>query len=147
MAGAVEFRTFTPSGQREDLIRRVEQAPVEHAEAVLAAFDLLEQMHDKDVLRILTGLLSAKDTVINHIVGLLTQPEALSSMRVLLMLANSLKAIDPDKIHAALHPADDKTPSLLALAKTATSEDARRGMAAGLALLTAFGQALEKKSE
>ena len=147
MAGAVEFRTFTPAGQREDLIRRVERAPVEHAEAVLAAFDLLEQMHDKDVLRILTGMLSAKDTVINHIVGLLTLPEALSSMRILLMLANSFKAIDAEKIHTALHPPTDKAPSLLALAKMATSEEARRGMAAGLELLTAFGEALEKKNE
>jgi len=147
MAAPVEFRTYTPANQRQDLIRRVEEAPAEHAEAVLAAFDLLEQLHDKEVLRILTGLVSAKDTVINHVVGLMTLPEALSSMRILLMLANAFKAIDPEKIQAALHPESDKAPSLLAIAKTATSEDARRGMAAGLALLTAFGETLEKKTE
>ena len=147
MAAPVEFRHYTPASRRQDLIRRVEEAPAEHAEAVLAAFDLLEQLHDKDVLRILTGLLSAKDTVINHVVGLLTLPEALSSMRILLMMANSFKAIDAEKIHAALHPTDEKAPSLFAIAKTASSEEARRGMAVGLALLTAFGEALGKKDE
>ena len=145
MAAPVEFRTFTPTDQREDLIRRVQQAPVEHAEAVLAAFDLLEQLHDKDVLRVLTGLLSAKDAVINYVVDLLAKPEALASMQTLLMLASSLTAVEPEKIHAALNPTEAKAPSLLAIGKMAAGEDARRGMAAGIALLSAFGETLRKK--
>ena len=36
MSIAVDFREFRPRNSRDDLIRRVEQAPVEHAEAVLA---------------------------------------------------------------------------------------------------------------
>ncbi len=64
MAVAVDIRDFTPVDSREDLIRRVEQAPVEHAEAVLAAYDLLQRMHEKGLLDLLNGLLSAGDTVI-----------------------------------------------------------------------------------
>jgi len=40
MTVAVDFREFTPVDSRGDLIRRVEQAPSEHAGAVLAAYDL-----------------------------------------------------------------------------------------------------------
>jgi len=50
MAIAVDFREFTPADSREDLIRRVEQAPVEHAEAVLATYDLLQRLHEKGLL-------------------------------------------------------------------------------------------------
>jgi hypothetical protein len=56
MAIAVDFREFTPADSREDLIRRVEQAPVEHAEAVLAAYDLLQRLHEKGLLDLLNGL-------------------------------------------------------------------------------------------
>jgi hypothetical protein len=40
-AAAVEFREFTPSDSRGDLIRRIDQAPVKHAEAVLGGVNLL----------------------------------------------------------------------------------------------------------
>ena len=50
MAIAVDFRKFTPRNSREDLIRKVEQAPVEHAEAVLAAYDLLQRLHEKGMI-------------------------------------------------------------------------------------------------
>jgi hypothetical protein len=38
MAVAVEFREFTPKNSRNDLMRRLEQAPEEHAEAILSAW-------------------------------------------------------------------------------------------------------------
>jgi uncharacterized protein YjgD (DUF1641 family) len=145
MAVAVDFRTFQPTDSRQDLIRRVEQAPAEHAEAVLAAYELLEQLHDKDVLQLLTGMLSAKDTVIDHVVDLVSSPEAVSALRIVLMLGNTLKSVDPNKIHAALNKAGEAPPSLLGLAKIAASEDARRGMAVGLALVAALGEALAAK--
>lgn len=147
MAVAVDFRTFHPVDSREDLIRRVQEAPAEHAEAVLAAYDLLQQLHEKDVLQLLTGLLSARDSVVNHLVDLFSSKEAVSALRVLLILGNTLKSVDPDKIHAALNKANEKAPSLLSLGKQATTEEARRGMAAGLALLSVFGEALAKKPE
>src|SRR5579885_1910104 len=142
MAVAVDFRTFHPVDSRADLIRRVQEAPAEHAEAILAAYDLLQQLHEKDVLQLLTGLLSARDTVVDQIADLASSREAITALRILLILGNTLKSVDPDKIHAALHKADEKAPSLLGLWKQVKSEEARRGMAAGLALLSVFGEAL-----
>jgi hypothetical protein len=42
MAVAVDFRNFTPVDARVDLIKKVEGTPVEHTEAVLAAYELLQ---------------------------------------------------------------------------------------------------------
>ena len=60
MAMPVEFREFTPRNSRNDLMRRLEQAPEEHAEALLAAYDLLQRMHEKGLVDIASGLVERK---------------------------------------------------------------------------------------
>jgi hypothetical protein len=74
MAMAVEYREFTPRNSREDLIRKVEQAPVAHAQAVLAAYELLQRLHEKGMIDLLGGLLSAGETVVEHIVDVCPNP-------------------------------------------------------------------------
>jgi uncharacterized protein YjgD (DUF1641 family) len=144
MAVAVDFRSFTPVDARVDLIKKVEGAPVEHAEAVLAGYELLQQLHEKGILELLTGLLTAGDTVINHVVGIISSPQAVTATRLGLMMVNLLGSIDADKISKALAAGSKEPPSLLTIGKQATSKEARRAMAVGLGLLTAFGEALEK---
>src|ERR1700738_5185023 len=104
MTVAVDFREFTPVDSRGDLIRRVEQAPSEHAEAVLAAYDLLQRLHEKGLLDLLNGLLSARDTVVNHVV---------TALRIGLTFSNLLTLIDADALHAMIAEAGKETPSLL----------------------------------
>jgi uncharacterized protein YjgD (DUF1641 family) len=145
MAVAVDFRSFTPVDARVDLIKKVEGAPVEHAEAVLAAYELLHQLHEKGILELLTGLLTAGETAVNHVVGVISSPQAVTATRLGLMMVNLLGSIDADKISAALAAGSKEPPSLLAMGKQATSKEARRAMAVGLGLLTAFGEALEKQ--
>ena len=145
MAVPVEFRKFTPQDSRGDLVRRVENAPVEHAEAVLAAYDLLEQLHEKDILNLLIGLVAAKDNVINHIADVASSPETIKGLRILLMLVNSLKTIDADKLHQALN--NDETPSLFSIAKQMSSQDSRRALGAMAGVLNVFGAALAKKDQ
>jgi uncharacterized protein YjgD (DUF1641 family) len=145
MATAVDFREFTPADSREDLIRRVEQAPVAHAEAVLAAYDLLQRLHEKGLLDLLSGLLSAGDTVVEHLVEVISSKEMVTSLRIGLLFRNLLSSIDVDALHGVLAGADKEIPSLLALGKQAASKDARRGMAAAVGLLGAFGAALSKQ--
>jgi uncharacterized protein YjgD (DUF1641 family) len=98
MAVAVDFRSFTPVDARVDLIKKVEGAPVEHAEAVLAAYELLQQLHEKGILELLTGLLTAGETVVNHVVGIISSPQAVTATRLGLMMVNMLGSIDADKI-------------------------------------------------
>ena len=144
MAVAVDFRNFTPVDARVDLIKKVECAPVEHAEAVLAAYELLQQLHEKGILELLTGLLTAGETAVNHVVGIISSPQAVTATRLGLMMVNMLGSIDADKISTALAAGSKTPPSLLAMGKQATSKEARRAMAVGLGLLTAFGEALDK---
>jgi uncharacterized protein YjgD (DUF1641 family) len=145
MTVAVDFREFTPADSREDLIRRVEQAPVEHAEAVLAAYDLLQRLHEKGLLDLLNGLLSAGDTVVNHVVDVVSSKEMVTALRIGLIFSNLLSSIDADALHGVLAGAGKQAPSLLALGKQAVSKDARCGMAAAVGLLNAFGAALSKQ--
>ena len=98
MAIAVDFREFTPRNSRDDLIRRVEQAPVEHAEAVLAAYDLLQRLHEKGVIDLLNGLLSAGDTVVERAVDVVSSKEMVTALRIALIFSNLLSSIDPDKL-------------------------------------------------
>jgi uncharacterized protein YjgD (DUF1641 family) len=145
MAIAVDFRKFTPRNSREDLIRKVEQAPVEHAEAVLAAYDLLQRLHEKGMIDLLNGLLSAGDTVVDRVVDVISSMEVVTALRMALTFVNLLSVIDPDELHTVISNAGKETPSLLTIGKQATSKDARRGMAAAVGLLAVFGAALGKQ--
>jgi uncharacterized protein YjgD (DUF1641 family) len=145
MAVAVDFQEFRPIDSREDLIRRVELAPVEHAEAVLAAYDLLQRLHEKGLLDLLNGLLSAGDTVVDRVVDVVSSKEMVTALRLGLIFSNLLSSIDADALHGVLAGAGKEPPSLLALGKQAASKDARRGMATAVGLLNIFGAALSKQ--
>jgi uncharacterized protein YjgD (DUF1641 family) len=145
MAVAVDFREFRPTDRREDLIRRVEQAPTEHAEAVLAAYDVLQRLHEKGLLDLINGLLSAGDTVVNHVVNVISSKEMVTALRIGLIFSNVLSSIDADALHSVLAGASKETPPLLTLGRQATSKDVRRGMAAAVGLLNIFGGALSQQ--
>jgi uncharacterized protein YjgD (DUF1641 family) len=142
MAVAVNFREYRPIDARNDLIRRVEHAPVEHAEAILSAYELLQQLHEKGLLELLTGFLDAGETVVNHVVGVVSSKEMVTALRIGLIFSNLLSSIDPDKLHNVIADAGKETPSLLSIGKLATSKDARRGLATAVGLLNVFGAAL-----
>jgi uncharacterized protein YjgD (DUF1641 family) len=145
MAVAVDFREFKPVDSRADLVRRVEQAPIEHAEAVLATYDLLQRLHEKGLLDLLNGLLSAGDTVVEHVVDVVSSKEMVTALRIGLIFSNLLNSIDADALHAVVAGAGKDTPSLLELGRQAASKDARRGLAAAVGLLNVFGAALSKQ--
>jgi uncharacterized protein YjgD (DUF1641 family) len=145
MAVAVDFREFKPVDSRADLVRRVERAPIEHAEAVLATYDLLQRLHEKGLLDLLNGLLSAGDTVVEHVVDVVSSKEMVTALRIGLIFSNLLNSIDADALHAVVAGAGKETPSLLALGKQAASKDARRGLATAVGLLNLFGAALNKQ--
>jgi uncharacterized protein YjgD (DUF1641 family) len=147
MAKPVEFRHFTPRNSREDLIRKLEQAPEQHAEALLEAYELLQRMHEKGLIGVANGLLCASNTVIERVVDVASSKEAVTALRSLLMLGNLLNGIDPDELHSVLSGGAKKPPSLWQILKRATTEDARRGMATAVSLLNLFGAALRKQKD
>jgi uncharacterized protein YjgD (DUF1641 family) len=142
MAKAVCFREFTPRNSRDDLIRKVDGAPIEHAEAVLAAYDLLQRLHEKGLIDLLNGLLSAGDTVVDRVVDVISSKEMVTALRIALIFGDLFSAIDADKLHAVVSNSRKEAPSLLTIGKQAISKDARRSMAITVGLLNVFGEAL-----
>jgi uncharacterized protein YjgD (DUF1641 family) len=146
MAKAVSFRDFTPSNSRDDLIRKIDRAPVEHAEAVLAAYDLLQRLHDKGLIDLLNGLLSAGDTVVDRVVDVISSQEMITALRIALIFGDLLSSIDADRLHAVISSAGKEAPSLFTLGKQSMSKDARRSMATAVGLLNVLGAALHAQT-
>jgi uncharacterized protein YjgD (DUF1641 family) len=146
MAMPVEFREFRPKDSRDDLIRKVQDAPEAHAEAVLAAYELLQRMHDKGLLDVANGLLSAGDTVVEKVTDVVSSKQAVNALRVALMFSNLLGTIDPDAVHKLLMPEKNDPPSLWQIMKQATGKEARAGLAASIGLLKVLGGAILKRN-
>jgi uncharacterized protein YjgD (DUF1641 family) len=142
MAKPVAYRVFTPVDAREDLKRKIDAAPAEHAEAILSGYRLLEQAHQSGTLELLRGALAAQDSIINHVVGLVSQPEMVNGLRNLIVLGKVLGNINQtietiggdDKVKRRSAP-----PSIFKLLSRMNTPDARRGLDVAAELLTALG--------
>ena len=145
MAKPVEFRQFTPRNSREDLIHKLENAPEQHAEALLEAYELLQRLHEKGLIDLANGLLSASDTVVERAVEVVSAKQTVGALRSLLMVGNILIGVDPDQLHALFSGARAKPPSIWQIWKRATTDDARRGIATAIGLLNLFGAALRRQ--
>jgi uncharacterized protein YjgD (DUF1641 family) len=142
MAVAVEFLTYTPPDSRLDLVRRIESAPREHAEAVLEAYDVLQRLHDTGALALVNGLLSAEDTVIDKVSDVVSSKQAVTALRIAMILGSALTSIDAGRVHTAVTEAETRTPSLWKLLRTACSKEVRRAVGLGLSLAQIFGTSL-----
>ena len=142
MAVAVEFRTYTPPDSRLDLVRRIENAPREHAEAVLEAYDVLQRLHDTGALGLVNGLLSAEDTVIDKVTDVVSSKQAVTALRIAMILGSTLTSIDANRVHAAVTDAETHTPSLWKLLRIAYSKEVRKAAGLGLSLAQIFGASL-----
>jgi uncharacterized protein YjgD (DUF1641 family) len=149
MAQPVPFRRFIPEDTKDDLTRKVEAAPTEHAEAVLSGYELLQQLHDTGTLNLLRGMFGAGDAVVNHVVNIVSAPEMVNLLRTALALGTLGASIDPDALHTAIQgkPEDRnaKAPSLWDISKQMRSEEARLGLSLAVNLLTALGTAVKKQ--
>jgi uncharacterized protein YjgD (DUF1641 family) len=152
MAKPIELMP-TPPNARDELKRRLDEAPVEHAEAMLAGYEVLQQLHESGTLDVLRGLLGAGDQVVRHAVGLAIQPEAVDALRNLLVLSKVLSSVNPDVLHRVLsgvpealaqRPEEDP-PSLFAIFRRMSSKDSRRSLAAAVTVLEKAGKGLESK--
>ena len=81
---------------REELRVRLQEAPVEHAEAVLAGFQVLQGLHDRGVLELLRGVLGGSDKILEIVVEASKTPEAIRGIRNLLIMTKVVGSIDPE---------------------------------------------------
>jgi uncharacterized protein YjgD (DUF1641 family) len=75
---------------------RLENAPAEHAQALLAAYEVLQGLHDRGVLDLMRGALGSGDKVLEIAVAAAQSPASIRGVRNLLLMINTLGAIEPE---------------------------------------------------
>jgi uncharacterized protein YjgD (DUF1641 family) len=85
-----------PRDPREELRKRLEQAPVEHAAAILDSYALLEQLHEHGVFELLRGALGASDKLIETAVDAAKSDESVRAIRNAIILGKILGSINPE---------------------------------------------------
>jgi uncharacterized protein YjgD (DUF1641 family) len=138
---------------RAELHDRLDKAPIEHAEALLAAYELLQRLHERGLLDILNGALSAGDTLLDTVVDVAKTPEAIRSVRNLLLLSQVLGNIEPELLGiivraipeglAQVSAKRSEAPGPFSLLQKFCSKDSRRAMGAAAELLECVGKALD----
>ena len=132
---------------------RVERAPEEHAEAVLAAYELLQELHNQGVLDILRSAVAARDELLGKVIDNSKTPEAIRGIRNLLFWRRMLGSIEPEWFKGifqavpegiAQATADREKPvRFFGLLRRLISKDSLRGLAAAIDFLQAFGRHLQ----
>src|SRR5271157_4542982 len=142
-----------PRNPRAELRSRLEQAPEEHAEAVLSAYEVLQQLHERGVLEIMRGALAASDEILEKAVDNARTPEAIRAIRNLLFWRRILGSIEPEWFQGlfqaipegiARATAERKPVGLFGLLRRLGSKDSLRGLAAAVDFLQAYGRNLHQ---
>lgn len=155
MAKPIDVDLLTiPRDTRDALKRRVENAPVEHATAVLSAYELLDELHASGTMDLLRGAASAGGEIVKHASSLAAKPESIHAMRNLLILGNLLGSIDPEMLHrmveglpAAAEQVPEEPPSLFQIFRRMRSRNVRRALAAATNVLENAGRGLDPKNK
>jgi len=147
---------LVPRDPQRELNVRLQQAPSEHAEAVLAAYEVLQGMHDYGVLELMRGTLGGGQKILENVVAVGSGPEAIRATRNLLLLVTALGEIEPGllsdltravpKALVQANAEENKPPGLFKLISTFRNKDFRRGLAAFNDLLVAFGKNLSARN-
>jgi uncharacterized protein YjgD (DUF1641 family) len=141
-----------PRDTRAELRSRLENAPEEHAEAVLAAYEVLQELHNHGVLEIMRGALAASDELLEKVVDSAKTPDAIRAIRNLLFWRQILGSIEPDWFKGLFQAIPegiaqataerDQPVSVFGVLRRLTSKDSLRGLAAAVDFLQAFGRHL-----
>jgi uncharacterized protein YjgD (DUF1641 family) len=89
---------IAPRDHKRELITRLENAPAEHAEALLDAYELLQELHDKRVLETMRGALSAGDKLTESATQIAESPQSVTALRNLIIIAKTLGAMNPELV-------------------------------------------------
>jgi len=141
-----------PRDPRAELQARLHNAPLEHAEALLAAYEVLQALQDRGVLDLLRGALGSGDKIIETGVQALNTPQSIKGLRNTLILGKLVGTIEPEAVAglaravpeaiALMKFQDAKTPGLWDILKKLRNRDFRRGVMLATSTLEALGRNL-----
>ena len=142
---------------RLELQARLRDAPAAHAEAMLAAYEVLQGLHDRGVFDLMRGALGSSDKILDIAVTAAQSPTSIRSIRNLLLLVNMLGEIDPDVLRTLTQTVpkavqtmvrQPEPPGLWRLVKDFLwNQDFRHGMAGLNTFLEVLGRNLSSSNE
>jgi len=137
---------------RVELQRRLEDAPAEHAAALLAGYEVLQGLNDSGALDLVRGALGSRDKVLGVAVDAAESPRSIRAIRNLLLLGNMLSEIDPEVLKVLTQTGPEalksmvckpERPGLWRLIKDFLwNKDFRYGLAGVNTMLEVFGRRL-----
>jgi uncharacterized protein YjgD (DUF1641 family) len=136
---------------QEELRSRLEKAPDQHAEALLAGLEVLQALHDQGVLEILRGVLGGGNKILEIVVDASKTPEAVRGIRNLVIMTKILGSMDPEVLKKFTEAIPDvlvgaamaqatKPPGFWESLRILRSKNLRRGLAVANNLLEALGR-------
>lgn len=128
MAHAITFKP-APVDPHQELMKRLDAAPREHAEALLVAWDLLQTAHDQGVLDLAQGLIGGKDMITGKLAEAANLPESLAAIRNGIALARVLAALDPDMLQRLARGLDEASRETAEREKIAAVHGTKAGAA------------------
>lgn len=152
MANPIVFKP-APIDPKLELQKRIDAASVEHAEALLVAYDVLQAAHDKGLLDALHGAIESKDFIVGKLAEYAKLPEGIAGIRNLLAAAKIVTLMEPEVLERLIHSIIDASraqenektpPSMWQLFKRMTSEDSRRGLSLMTLTLVRLGRSLKR---
>lgn len=156
MARPISVR-LPPRDPRPQTREKIEQAPIEHAEALLDAYELLQQLHDHGILDLLRGALGAGDKLVEAAVGAASSAKSVRAIRNTVILAKMLGSINPDVLQAIANAVSEtlsserkpliEPPGLLSLLGDFRHEELRRSVALINRFLKAAGEQLKARGD
>ncbi len=154
MAQPIAFDVPQRDAKRE-LMAKLENAPQEHAAALLDLYALVQSLHDHHVFETARGVIGAGAKIIETAASAAEAPEAVAAVRNVILLGKTLGAIDPELLRCFAVAAQEtlgkknastsEPPGLLSLAGQLRKPEIRRSVALVSRFLDALGQQMSKR--
>jgi uncharacterized protein YjgD (DUF1641 family) len=128
-----------PRDPRLELRKRLEEAPIEHAEALLDSYELLQQLHDHGVFQLLRGAVGASDKLVETAADAARSDESVRAIRNAIILGKMLGSINPEVLQCVAAAAGEtlgcyrkpviEPPGLFSLLSQFRHQELRRSIA------------------
>jgi uncharacterized protein YjgD (DUF1641 family) len=144
-----------PRDARTELQARLENAPVEDAEALLDAYELLRVLRDRRIFDALRGALGAGAKLAETAARAAESPQSLTALRNVIILAKTVASIDPELLRCISMAVSETmsskeetatdSPSMLALLSQFRSKELRRSVGLINRFLNSLGKQLKSR--
>jgi uncharacterized protein YjgD (DUF1641 family) len=143
-----------PRDPREALYQKLENAPSEHAEALLAGYDILQGLHDTGLLEIAKGALGSGDKVLEILVKAADQPEVIRGIRNFIIMTKLFGTLEPKLLEhlaqavpkALVDAKTEKPLGLFQLLGKLSNQDTRRILTIMTRVVESLGKDLGSES-